>query len=113
MIDDTFSKESFSTAGLDTPEARSLADQLAKEIQAVIHLTVVKEIDLIIKKLNQMGHNLRLYEDPTPGDISYRDDNDNNENYQCYLRIAIDTIISTGYSHLYKFNDAESDRQSP
>jgi hypothetical protein len=105
MIDEKFSKKSFSDAGLNTPESKKLADQLAQEIQAKIHISITQELNNIVENLNCMGHNLRLYEDIQPGDISYRDDNDEDgSNYECYLRLAVDTIISTGYSHLHKFD---------
>ena len=107
MINHDFSKKSFECAGLDTDQSKKLAEQLSQEIQKALHLVVAEELDNIVKTLNQMGHNLNLYEPPKPGDICYRDDNDENEtdNYQCFLRIAVDTIISTGYSHLYKFDN--------
>jgi hypothetical protein len=32
-------------------------------------------------------------------DISYRDDWEDDSGYHCKLRVAVDTVISTGYSH--------------
>ena len=101
MIDEKFSQEAFESLGLDTPEANKLAQELAKEVQNEIHEVLYPAFQQIIEKLNKMGHNLKLYEDVIPGDIAYRDDSNDNGHYKCKLRVALDTVVSTGYPDVW------------
>jgi hypothetical protein len=101
MLDDRFSARAFAQCGIDSDEARKLADLLAEEIQVQIHKVAMAEMQAIARRLNSMGHELRLCEEPQPGDIEYRDDSGTGENYRCKLRVGFDSVISTGYSHLY------------
>ena len=61
--------------------------------------------------LNRMGHNLELAYPSRPGEISYRDQKNSEEGYQCELRIAFDRVVSTGYAHLINLD--ESNDQIP
>ncbi len=105
MIDSRFSAESFTAAGLDTPAAQELADLLAvetlKELQSVVELPLRH----IIERLNQMGHNLTLEKPAADGDISYKDDCEEDSGYHCKLRLGVDIVVSTGYAHLSSGNE--------
>jgi hypothetical protein len=106
MIDKRFSKEAFAECGMDTQAARDLADSLAQEVGEEVHQILQEYMHRMIVRLNEMGHNLRLESDSPgdnlyPGNISYRDDWQDQDSYHCRLRIAIDTVISTGYAHLF------------
>jgi hypothetical protein len=106
MIDDRFSAASFVATGLNTKQSRELAYELGNEIQEELHAVITERLLKIVGRLNAMGHDLKLYDPPVPGDISYRDDREDEAGYHCKLRVAVDTVISTGYSH------TESDRTS-
>lgn len=99
MIDDRFSAPSFAAKGLNTKQSLELAHELGTEIQDELHAVITDHLIKIVDRLNAMGHNLKPCEPPVPGDISYRDDWEDDSGYHCKLRVAIDTIISTGYSH--------------
>jgi len=100
MIDDRFSAEAFEKCGPDSDAARKLSDDLADEIQKQVHTATTEYMEKIIRKLNSMGHNLKPYGEIRPGDISYRDDAGHGAAYTCKLRLAADTVVSAGYSHL-------------
>ncbi len=101
MIDERFSAEAFISSGIDTNESQKLADLLAEEVANELHEIVNTKLVEIVGKLNSMGHSLKREDNSKVGDISYRDDSWTNEKtYQCKLRLAVDTVISTGYSHL-------------
>lgn len=100
MIDERFSASSFASRQLDSEAARELADSLAEEVQAEVHRVVFAHFSKIIENLNAMGHSLRPEFDPIPGNISYRDDWKDELGYHCKLRVALDTVVSTGYAHL-------------
>lgn len=106
MIDDRYSAASFAAIGLNTKQSLELAHELGDEIQDELHAVITDHLLKIVGRLNAMGHNLKLYDPPVPGDISYRDDREDDSGYHCKLRLAVDTVISTGYSH------TESDRAS-
>jgi hypothetical protein len=103
MVDERFSMQAFSELGLDTFEARELADLLANEILKEMHVQIEIKMREIIGRLNSMGHHLRLYEESELGDIDYRDDVSNAEDYRCFLRVSHSSVVSTGYAHLYKW----------
>ena len=69
-----------------------------------IHSVLMPTMNKIIDELNKRGHQLTFYEDPIPGDIAYRHQDGDG---QMGLRIGVDTIISTGYSHLYDNNQSD------
>jgi hypothetical protein len=106
MIDDRFSAASFAAKGLNTKQSLELAYELGTEIQDELHAVITDHLLKIVGRLNAMGHNLKLFDPPVPGDISYRDDWKDDSGYHCKLRVAVDTVISTGYSH------TESDQTS-
>jgi hypothetical protein len=99
MIDDKFSAASFAAKGLNTKQSLELAYELGTEIQDELHAVITDHLLKIVGRLNAMGHNLKPYEPPVPGDISYRDDWEDDSGYHCKLRVAVGTVISTGYSH--------------
>lgn len=105
MIDSRFSADAFEACGLNTTEAGNLAELLSKEIQLQLHYAIMPELQLIIDKLNSFGHRLKPDDDQIVGDISFRDDNNDHNRYQCKLRIGIDLVVSTGYAHLISPDD--------
>ncbi len=96
MIDERYSLEVFLKQAENSEANESLIDQLSQEIQNELHLVLSKKVEDIVNKLNAMGHSLKPYTEPLPGDINYRDDSNNN-GYVCNLRLGVDTIISVGF----------------
>lgn len=105
MIDERFSAEAFISSGIDTEKAQKLADLLAEEVANELHQIVNAKVIEMVKKLNSMGHSLKPEYESKVGDISFRDDSFDDGKYQCKLRLSIDTVISTGYSHLIDLNE--------
>lgn len=99
MVDERFSAAAFTALGLNSPNARELADSLADEIQEELRVVIEDHLSKVIERLNMMGHSLKV-ESNTPGGISYRDDWEDASGYHCRLRVAFDSVISTGYPHL-------------
>ncbi len=98
-----YSKDKFEAAGLNTKEARALADQLQDDVCAELHNVILPKFQEIVSRLNACGHNLTPYEQPRPGDIPYRDQPAMG---QCLLRLACDTVVSVGFA------DTISEQQS-
>jgi len=92
-----FSLEKFELAGKDTELARTLSDDLEKEVLDRLHEVIIKEIELIVNELNRNGHKLKLQYEPCSGDISYIDNN--------RLRLSVDTVVSCGFAHLNMISD--------
>ncbi len=90
-----YSKQQFESRGLNTSEARKLADELQDDVSREIHITVFEEFRKIIDALNAKGHNLQVYEEIRIGDIPFRDVS---KDGQCNLRLACDVVISAGFS---------------
>lgn len=111
MIDERFSQAAFSLLGLNTDASRRLADLLRDEIQRELHTAIVVKSRELVHQLNRTGHHLELECPPIPGEISYRDPKNGETGYQCKLRIAVDTVVSTGYAHLID-PDEKNDRIS-
>lgn len=102
--------------GLNTKQSLKLAHELATEIQDELHAVISDHLLKIVGRLNAMGHNLKFYDPPVPGDIHYRDDWEDGSGYHCKLRVAVDTVISTAYSHTesdHLSNDPDIDRLDP
>lgn len=99
MLDERFSASSFASCGIDSKEARLLADLLAEEVQKEMQYVVDTHFTTIIQRLNAMGHKLKP-EIINLGELSYRDDYEDENGYHCKLRVALDLVISTGYAHL-------------
>lgn len=100
MIDQRFSAEAFTGCGVDTSRSRDLADKLEREITLEMREMIETRFREIVKNLSAMGHRLELYDEPSAGAISYRDDDEGAEPYLCRLRVAFDYVASAGYSHL-------------
>ena len=110
MIDKRFSLAKFESLGEDTVAAEELAEALRLEIEKEIQEPMLKEIIRIVDQLNKLGHNLRLYEDIQMGNYAFRDDfTDENNKYKCRLRVALDAIVSTGFSNLKEFDEVLKD----
>ena len=104
-IDERFSKAAFVAAGLDTDASRALADDLADLVEWQLMDVVARGLAAIIETLNGLGHSLQKMTDSPPDNISYRDESQDLETHQCNLRVAYDSIISTGFSHLESLED--------
>lgn len=89
-----YSKQQFESPELNTDAARKLADDLQDDVSREMHMSLLEEFRKIIDALNELGHNLRVYGEIKIGDISFRDES----NEQCKLRLACDVVISAGYS---------------
>jgi hypothetical protein len=107
MIDERFSADSFAKLGLDTKESRDLADSLEREVNKEMQQVIEPAFEKIITKLNLLGHNLKLEQERTTGEISFRDDNNDN-GYHCKLRLAFDYLTSAGYADLLSLDDLEN-----
>lgn len=91
-----FSKSTFDRLGFDSPEAKSLAEQLQADVMLELHQAVLPVLHAIVAHLNTQGHCLTLY-DEGPGEVAYRDISGPEE---CKLRLACDIVVSAGYGHL-------------
>ena len=111
MIDERFSVTSFSERGLDSPAAQELANLLAREIQEEMHRIISANMRTIVQRLNAMGHALEPDQPPVPGDVSYRDEWEDEDGYHCKLRVGFDTIVSVGYAHLTSGDDIDVDEE--
>jgi hypothetical protein len=109
MINEKFSAESFGELGLDSIESRELANSLEYEVNKELQLLIETKFEEIVTKLNLMGHQLKL-EEKTTGEISYRDDNNDDDGYHCKLRLAFDYLTSAGYADLHPADDLEESK---
>ena len=91
-----YTKDKFEAAGRNTREARDLCNQLQDDVMEELHTVVLPKFQEIISKLNEAGHNLTPYSEIIAGDIEYRDEPTDDF---CYLRLACDMVISSGYAH--------------
>jgi hypothetical protein len=99
MLDERFSASAFSVCGIDTNQAQALADLLAEEVQKEMQEAIEQQFVGIVKRLNEMGHNLKP-ETIAVGQLSYKDDYEDDSGYHCKLRLALDLVVSTGYADL-------------
>ena len=102
MFDDKFSRSAFESAGYDTVIASQLVSDLEDAILAEMDDVIRGRFLQIVQRLNDMGHCLRPYVPLAPGELSFRDDEgkEGTSSYKCNLRVALDYVISAGYSHL-------------
>lgn len=98
MIDERFAAAEFENEKGDRRALRVRADMLQDEIAEELNQVLVPAIEAIIQKLNHLGHNLRPYDTGEPGHIAFRDDEDGETGYDCKLRVAYDSTVSTGYA---------------
>jgi hypothetical protein len=106
MIDERFSAASFAACGVDSEASRHLANELARVITEEMQDSIEQTLSRIVVALNSMGHDLRLEYPPALGDVSYRDDWQDESGYHCKLRVAADLVISTGYGHISSDDEA-------
>lgn len=97
-----YSKRQFDSCSLNTPAARTLADQLEKDVAEEIHAAVLAAFQSVVERLNAQGHNLKQYGEICAGDIAFRDESVEG---QCYLRLGCDVVISAGYAHTQMVED--------
>lgn len=103
---ETYSKKQFESLGLNTPDARKLADQLQADVNEVVHEAVLPAFSNVIKRLNAEGHNLTNYDDIRAGAISFRDEPTEG---QCHLRLVCDVVISAGYANAITLSEQARD----
>jgi hypothetical protein len=99
-----YTKAKFEAVGLNTPEARALADQLQDDVDAELHTVLLPKFQEIVSKLNAGGHNLTPYDEIQVGDIAYRDEPTEGD---CHLRLGYDTVVSAGYADTISSEQAE------
>lgn len=92
-----YSKEDFLTEYHSHGKAGDLTDELAADVQEILHEVISAAVDRIVEQLNGSGHNLRHYDAPVPGAIALRDDSGKGAEYRCDLRLAVDTVVSVGF----------------
>jgi len=88
-----YAKSHFELCGLDSPAARQLADELENDVAQEIHNSVLAAFLKVVEELNKRGHHLQPYDEISIGDISFRDEPVEG---QCFLRLAFDSVISSG-----------------
>jgi hypothetical protein len=91
-----YSKQQFAERGIDSLAAGELADKLQNDLAEELHTVVSVTFQKIIDALNAQGHNLVLYGEAKVGDISFRDEPQEDH---CFLRLACDIVISAGYAN--------------
>ncbi|WP_437632955.1 hypothetical protein [Sorangium sp. So ce854] len=96
-IDARFALEAFRVAE-ERGQARELADALQDEILRELHAVVEPAFLEIVEKLRRLGHDLKPYTPPVPGDLNYRDDEESADGYRCRMRVGVDMITSVGYA---------------
>ncbi len=96
MLDHRFSSEAFERAGFGTIRARTLARDLQETILKELDVVVRPALDVIIKKLNSMGHRLEPAEGGRIGDITFLEASQNARQRYKFL-VGIDIVVSVGY----------------
>jgi hypothetical protein len=91
-----YSKEEFDKAGINSGQARVLADNLQEDVLQELNKEIEAAFLKIVSRLNDEGHDLSPYTKLVPGEYAFRG-KENNGN--CGLRLACDVVISAGYSH--------------
>jgi len=94
-MDNIYLFEEFAKKGMGTPEADEHSAKLSTHVENRLHIIMFQELEKIVKELNELGHNLELYDEPVPGDVSYRDNDGDTK--PCKLRLGVDTIVSVGF----------------
>jgi len=108
MLNEKFSYGSFKKLGLDSDEARKLADELQLTVTKEFHDVLERKMTEIITDLNDMGHALQPFEHDTEEafiDFEYRDHNNSGvdclqSDYVCKLRLGLSLVVSAGFGHL-------------
>ena len=98
MIDERFASSEFEKERGNRRLLRARADMLADEVAQELNRALLPAIETIVEKLNRLGHNLRLDDIGEPGHIAFRDDTVDESGYDCKLRVAYDSTVSTGYA---------------
>ena len=99
MIDERFSAEKFLECEPESDAMTSLVNDLSDTVTRDLHEGVSNVFRNIVGQLNAIGHRLRI-EELNNGSISYRDDEENQDGYRCKLRLAVDIVVSAGYSDI-------------
>ena len=92
-----YTREKFLLDSISGSTNIRLTNELAAEVQGLLHNLILQAVNQIVDELNTSGHNLRYCQPPIPGDIVLRDNSEEGAVYSCDLRLGIDTIISIGF----------------
>lgn len=92
-IGEEYAKREFEAKSLQPKEMRMLVESLQNTIQRRLHPYLLREIELVVAELNELGHDLKLRYDPYPGDIHYRDVNSGS----CDLLVACDCVVTVSF----------------
>ncbi len=96
-----FSKARFVEAAKESRELEKLCDELRCEISARLHQGLVDEMEAVVKRLNDLGHSLKLRYDPVPGDIHYRDRRGRNVD----LLIGCDNVVTVSFKDAIDYEE--------
>jgi hypothetical protein len=104
VIDDRFSAAAFSNAGLNTDEARQLADALEVAVQLELDDGLQEAMSRIVAKLNSMAHNLAPELPFESGQLSFFDHDAASDQWhkETKLRLALDTTCLRGLPPLHR-----------
>ena len=85
-----------------------LADELQTEIQRELDALINNPaVQGLIRRLNELGHNLREYYPACPGDAGYRDDESVDGKYRRLLRVGVDRVTPAGFADTREYRDDE------
>lgn len=97
-IDEKYSMNAFQSKQQTGGDLKRLSDMLMTEVLQEIHVAVEPAIEVIVNRLNALGHQLKPYTPSTPGDVQYRDDEIIDGKYVCRLRLGVDVVVSIGFA---------------
>lgn len=97
-IDGRFSLAAFQATRSDPARARTLSDDLQREVTRELHNVIGPAVRLLVDRLNALGHNLRPYGELLAGDLPYRDELVTEAGPSCRLRLGVDTVVSVGFA---------------
>ncbi|NEZ65248.1 hypothetical protein D0962_21130 [Leptolyngbyaceae cyanobacterium CCMR0082] len=104
VLDNRFSSAEFSKLGLNSKISRKRADLLSKEIEQRISKKIRSKVQAIVCQLNSVGHSISFCEEDN-NCYMYEQNVDSPDAKEIKgLRIAVDYMVSTGYSHLVDNN---------
>jgi hypothetical protein len=96
-----YSKNIFLKRGLNSIDARRLADELQSDVLDEMQSRLLENFKEIVSNLNLVGHDLQP-DEINLGDIAFKD---RDQNGKCYLRLGCDLIISAGFAHVIENED--------
>ncbi|MCB1985459.1 MAG: hypothetical protein H6936_14245 [Burkholderiales bacterium] len=91
-----YSKDEFEKAGINSTQARALADKLEEDVLQALDAEIGAAFAKVISRLNKEGHDLSQYSEIVPGEYEFRGKQSDGN---CGLRLACVVVISASYSH--------------